>query len=50
MGGERANLTSDGLPKGKQRGRDSDSWFTPPECMYLVRDVLGSIDFDPFTS
>jgi len=30
-------------------GRDSDSWFTPPAYIGLVRSVLGSIELDPFS-
>ncbi|GLR72310.1 DNA N-6-adenine-methyltransferase [Agaribacter marinus] len=30
--------------------RDSDSWFTPPEYLASVKDVLGTIDLDPFSS
>jgi len=37
---------------GKKPGsrRDSNSWFTPPAYIELVRKVLGSIDLDPFSS
>jgi hypothetical protein len=49
-GGNPANLTAAGLPKGKPIGRDSDSWYTQREYIALARKVLGSIDFDPFTS
>lgn len=30
--------------------RDSDSWFTPKRYIDAVRNVLGVIDFDPFSS
>lgn len=30
--------------------RDSDSWFTPSYYTELARDVMGSIDLDPFSS
>jgi len=34
----------------KDKARDSDSWFTPPEYLESVRTALGKIDLDPFTS
>ncbi len=30
--------------------RDSDSWFTPSYYTELAREVMGSIDLDPFSS
>ena len=30
-------------------GRDSDSWHTPKHVVEMVREVLGSIDYDPFS-
>jgi ParB family transcriptional regulator, chromosome partitioning protein len=30
-----------------QHSSQSDEWFTPPEIMELVREVLGPINFDP---
>ena len=30
--------------------RDSDSWFTPSYYTELARNVMGSIDLDPFSS
>ena len=30
--------------------RDSDSWFTPAKYIEMARNVMGSIDIDPFTS
>lgn len=30
--------------------RDADSWFTPPEYIESVRQVMGGIDLDPFSS
>ena len=36
---------------GKKPGvRDSDSWFTPTKYLVAVREVLGRIDLDPFSS
>ena len=36
---------------GKVPGsRDSSSWFTPKEYIDMSKDVLGSIDLDPFSS
>jgi hypothetical protein len=29
---------------------DSDAWFTPPQYIEAARDVLGSIDYDPYSS
>jgi hypothetical protein len=34
----------------KPGGRDSNSWFTPPAYVELVRQVLGDIELDPFSS
>ncbi|MFC4700950.1 DNA N-6-adenine-methyltransferase [Glaciecola siphonariae] len=31
-------------------GRDSDSWFTPRKYIDLVKQTLGDIDLDPFSS
>jgi phage N-6-adenine-methyltransferase len=36
--------------KKPEQGRDSDSWFTPPFYISLVRETIGSIDLDPFSS
>ena len=33
-----------------EKPRDADSWFTPPKYLDSVRQVIGSIDLDPFTS
>jgi len=33
-----------------QKTRDSDSWFTPPEYIASVKEVMGNIDLDPFSS
>lgn len=30
--------------------RDSDSWFTPAKYIEMARNVMGSIDIDPFSS
>ncbi len=30
--------------------RDSDAWFTPKKYTEMVREVLGEIDLDPFSS
>jgi phage N-6-adenine-methyltransferase len=35
---------------GKLAGRDSDSWFTPTAYLERVREALGGIDLDPFSS
>lgn len=35
---------------GKLSDRDSDSWFTPKKYIEAARAVLGSVDFDPFSS
>ncbi|WP_298940687.1 DNA N-6-adenine-methyltransferase [uncultured Psychromonas sp.] len=37
-------------PGSGDPGRDSDSWFTPKKYTKMVRDVLGRIDLDPFSS
>ena len=36
------------VPGGKKR--DSDSWFTPKNFVDSARNVMGSIDLDPFSS
>ena len=33
-----------------EKPRDADSWFTPPKYLDSVRQVMGGIDLDPFTS
>ena len=38
---------------GKQplsKARDPDSWYTPPRYTDLAKQVMGSIDLDPFSS
>lgn len=37
-------------PGAREEGRDSDAWFTPPVYLDAAREVMGSIDFDPFSS
>ena len=45
------NLGYVGAPVTKLKaGRDSDSWYTPPEYIESARFVLGTIDLDPFSS
>jgi ParB family chromosome partitioning protein len=45
------NLGYVGAPVTKLKaGRDSDSWYTPPEYIESARLVLGTIDLDPFSS
>lgn len=40
-----------GAPVTKLKaGRDSDSWYTPSEYIESARQVLGTIDLDPFSS
>ena len=45
------NLAYIGSKPGKNDPqRDSDSWFTPKKYTEMVREVLGTIDLDPFSS
>ena len=45
------NLGYVGAPVTKLKaGRDSDSWYTPSEYIESARQVLGTIDLDPFSS
>jgi len=37
-------------PKINNSERDSDTWFTPEKYTKMVREVLGEIDLDPFSS
>lgn len=30
--------------------RESDSWYTPERYTEMVRDVMGDIDLDPYSS
>lgn len=46
---DRRRLGYVGSTPGK-KNRDSDSWFTPPEYIASVRDVMKAIDLDPFSS
>jgi phage N-6-adenine-methyltransferase len=36
--------------RAKERGRDSDDWQTPTVFIEAARRVMGSIDFDPYSS
>lgn len=37
-------------PGASDAERDSDAWFTPKKYTQMVRDVLGLIELDPFSS
>jgi phage N-6-adenine-methyltransferase len=37
-------------PSNSSISRDSDAWYTPVRYVEMVRDVLGDIDLDPFSS
>lgn len=48
---ESSKLAYIGSPVGTDKtNRDSDSWYTPPQYILSAREVLGSIDLDPFSS
>jgi len=45
------NLAYIGSKPGRNDSvRDSDAWFTPKKYTEMVREVLGIIDLDPFSS
>lgn len=37
-------------PRSKGEERDSNAWYTPPEYIECIRQVLGDIRLDPFSS
>ncbi len=39
-----------GAPPGARSARDGDAWFTPARYLSAAREVLGSIDLDPYSS